>query len=187
LTPAAIDALVETIHARSGGQSRLATGAAATNLDLYQVNCTSSDALGRRDEKYLLARALQFFAPGIPQVYCVGLLAGENDMDLLARTSVGRDINRHYYQPPEVDAALRRPVVRALLDLIRFRNAHPAFNGEFAVHSASPLELSLMWRAGDAWAALDANFANRTATVRHSTAGGTASFSLATLLSRESA
>ncbi len=31
------------------------------------------------DEEYLIARALQFFAPGIPQVYYVGLLAGVND------------------------------------------------------------------------------------------------------------
>ena len=68
LTPDDIDALVETIHERSGGQSRLATGAAASNLDLYQVNCTYYDALGRRDNEYLIARALQFFAPGVPQV-----------------------------------------------------------------------------------------------------------------------
>ena len=44
-----------------------------------------------------MARAIQFFVPGIPQVYYVGLLAGTNDMELLARTKVGRDINRHYY------------------------------------------------------------------------------------------
>ncbi len=40
--------LVETIHSRSNGQSRKATGAAANNLDVYQVNCTFYDALGRR-------------------------------------------------------------------------------------------------------------------------------------------
>ena len=71
----------------SGGDSRLATGAAASNLDLYQVNCTFYDALGRDDDRYLLARAIQFFLPGIPQVYYVGLLAGRNDMELLARTT----------------------------------------------------------------------------------------------------
>ena len=75
---------------------------AANNLDLYQVNCTFYDALGRRDNEYLIARAIQFFAPGIPQVYYVGLLAGTNDMELLARTRVGRDINRHYYTPAEI-------------------------------------------------------------------------------------
>ena len=97
LSPAEIDNLVETIHQRSRGQSKQATGAAANNLDLYQVNCTFLDALGGRETDYLIARALQFFAPGIPQVYYVGLLGGTNDMELLARTGVGRDINRHYY------------------------------------------------------------------------------------------
>jgi sucrose phosphorylase len=92
LTSEEIDELVETIHVRSKGESRQATGAAANNLDLYQVNCTYYDALGRRDAEYLLARALQFFAPGIPQVYYVGLLAGTNDLVLLRRTGVGRDI-----------------------------------------------------------------------------------------------
>ena len=83
----------------------MATGAAANNLDLYQVNCTFYDALGRRDNEYLIARAIQFFAPGIPQVYYVGLLAGVNDMDLLARSRVGRDINRHYYTPAEIGSS----------------------------------------------------------------------------------
>ncbi len=77
LTPEEVDGLVETIHQRSNGESRLATGAAASNLDLYQVNCTFYDALGRRDDDYLIARAIQFFAPGVPQVYYVGLLGGD--------------------------------------------------------------------------------------------------------------
>lgn len=130
LTPEQVDQLVEGIHEHSGGTSRLATGAAASNVDLYQVNCTFYDALGRDDARYLAARAIQFFTPGIPQVYYVGALAGENDVDLLARTEVGRDINRHHYTPGEVAEALERPVVAALLALSRFRNEHPAFDGE---------------------------------------------------------
>ena len=85
IPPEELDALVERIHMNSNGQSRQATGAAASNLDLYQVNCTFYDALGRNDHDYLLARAIQFFTPGVPQVYYVGLLAGENDMALLAK------------------------------------------------------------------------------------------------------
>ncbi len=89
--------------------------------------------LGGRETDYLIARALQFFAPGIPQVYYVGLLGGTNDMELLARTGVGRDINRHYYTAAEIDAALRRPLVQKQIELIRLRNTHPAFAGEFQV------------------------------------------------------
>ncbi|NEG70600.1 sucrose phosphorylase [Bifidobacterium choloepi] len=127
-----VDRLVERIAANSDGQSREATGAAASNLDLYQVNCTYYSALAGNDEHYLAARAVQFFLPGVPQVYYVGALAGENDMELLRRTGVGRDINRHYFTPAEIDAALERPVVAALNALARFRNASPAFDGDFS-------------------------------------------------------
>ncbi|WP_315096702.1 sucrose phosphorylase [uncultured Cellulomonas sp.] len=133
LDPAQIDALVQGIHARTHGASQRATGAAASNLDLYQVNSTFYDALGGDDHAYLAARALQLFTPGIPQVYYVGALAGGNDLDLLERTGVGRDINRHRYTADELDAALARPVVAALLALCRFRNTLPAFDGDVEV------------------------------------------------------
>jgi sucrose phosphorylase len=172
LTAEEIDNLVETIHARSNGESRQATGAAANNLDLYQVNCTYYDALGRRDEEYLIARAIQFFAPGIPQVYYVGLLAGANDLDLLRRTGVGRDINRRYYRRHEIDAELSRPVVQALFDLIRFRNTHPAFAGEFGLLPSADHNIHIEWRNGDQWARLEADLKANVATVFHSASGG---------------
>jgi sucrose phosphorylase len=130
LTAGQIDDLVAGIHDHTRGESAQATGAAASNLDLYQVNATYYDALGRDDHRYLAARAIQFFTPGIPQVYYVGLLAGHDDMKLLGRTGVGRDINRHRYTADEIAADLDRPVVRALLDLCRFRNTHAAFDGD---------------------------------------------------------
>lgn len=145
LTPEEIDNLVETIHRRSRGQSRRATGAAANNLDLYQVNCTFLDALGGRETDYLIARALQFFAPGIPQVYYVGLLGGTNDMELLARSAVGRDINRHHYTAAEIDAALEHPMVQKQMELIRLRNTHPAFAGEFRVAAPEDHRIELQW------------------------------------------
>jgi len=172
LTAEEMDNLVETIHARSNGESRQATGAAANNLDLYQVNCTYYDALGRRDEEYLIARALQFFAPGIPQVYYVGLLAGANDLDLLHRTGVGRDINRHYYSRREIDSALTRPVVEALFGLIRFRNTHPAFAGEFRLLPAADYQVHIEWRNGDQWARLEVDLKATTATVFYSATDG---------------
>ncbi|SFE61199.1 sucrose phosphorylase [Paracidovorax wautersii] len=165
LPPEAIDALVETIHAHSGGQSRQATGAAASNLDLYQVNCTYYDALARDDEAYLTARAIQFFAPGVPQVYYVGLLGGVNDMALLERTRVGRDINRHHYAAAEVRDCLQTPMVRRLLALAAWRNKHPAFAGEFAVLPAAPGHLSLAWTQGAAQARLDVDLAARSAVI----------------------
>ena len=165
LAPAEIEALIETIHRHSRGQSRQATGAAASNLDLYQVNCTFYDALARDDRAYLIARAIQFFLPGVPQVYYVGLLAGENDVDLLARSRVGRDINRHHYDRAEIDAALQRPVVQDLLTLIRLRNVHPAFNGIFELQASGDDVLSLRWRNGTTWLSLVVDLAQRTLSI----------------------
>ncbi|MFG6413654.1 sucrose phosphorylase [Roseateles sp. DC23W] len=159
--PEELDALVERIHAASGDQSRRATGAAASNLDLYQVNCTFFDAMGRDETAYLLARALQFFLPGVPQVYYVGLLAGHNDMDLLARSQVGRDINRHHYDEDEIARDCERPVVRRLIELIQLRNRHPAFGGEFQVEASGDDELRLRWHGAGHWASLRVDFATR--------------------------
>jgi sucrose phosphorylase len=178
LPPADIDDLVETIHARSNGQSRQATGAAASNLDLYQVNCTFYDALGRRDPDYLIARALQLFAPGVPQVYYVGLLAGCNDMELLARTGVGRDINRHYYTPGEVDAELGRPVVRSQIDLMRFRNAHPAFGGEMRLETPEAHRLAIEWQRGADLARLEVDLSAPSAWITCSSPSGTRKYAV---------
>lgn len=170
--PEELDELVERIHAASQGQSRKATGAAASNLDLYQVNCTFFDAMGRDETAYLLARAIQFFLPGVPQVYYVGLLAGHNDMDLLARSQVGRDINRHYYGEAEIARDCARPVVRRLIELIRLRNRHPAFGGEFRVEPGGDHELHLRWQQGNAWAALRIDFATQSHELSYSDAAG---------------
>jgi sucrose phosphorylase len=150
-----IASVVETIHQRSNGESRQASGEAANNLDVSQVNCTFYDALGRSDAEYRIARALQFFSPGIPQVYYVGLLAGANDMELLRRTGEGRDINRHYYTLDEVHLESRRPVVRELFDLIRFRNTHPAFAGDFNLLPSSDRDIAIEWRNNPHWARLN--------------------------------
>ncbi|MDO4913228.1 MAG: sucrose phosphorylase [Bifidobacteriaceae bacterium] len=140
-----VDDLVNTIHKNTHGESQEATGAAASNLDLYQVNSTYYSALGCNDQHYIATRAVQFFLPGIPQVYYVGALAGVNDMGLLRETNVGRDINRHYYNTAEIDEQLQRPVVKALNALCVFRNTFPAFNGEFS-SSCDDKNLVLTWK-----------------------------------------
>jgi sucrose phosphorylase len=171
--PAELDEMVEIIHRNSQGQSREATGAAASNLDLYQVNCTFYDALARHDTQYLLARAIQFFMPGIPQVYYVGLLAGHNDMELLRQTRVGRDINRHHYSPDEVQQQLQRPVVQQLLVLIELRNSHPAFLGEFFMHPSDETTVTLSWRSAAHEVTLTVNFENLAHELRWTEAGKT--------------
>jgi len=166
LTPSQVDELVESIRLNSGGTSVLATGAAASNLDLYQVNCTYFDALGGDEYAYLIARAIQFFVPGIPQVYYVGALAGRNDVGLLQRTGVGRDINRRYYSADEVAAEVERPVVAALFALCRFRSTLSVFDGAFTfAHDEQAPVFTMRWEADDAWAQLDVCLRDRSASV----------------------
>ena len=92
------------------------------------MNTTYYSALGDNDSAYLLARAIQFFAPGIPQVYYVGMLAGSNDIELMERTKNGRDINRHYYTAEDIEKEQARPVVQKLKELMELRITHPAFS-----------------------------------------------------------
>ncbi|WP_418609648.1 sucrose phosphorylase [Pseudoalteromonas sp. US3C1013] len=164
LNASQIDNLVETMHANSNNQSRKATGAAASNVDLYQVNCTYYDALGANDFDYLLSRAIQFFAPGVPQVYYGGLFACKNDMELLASTNVGRDINRPYLDAAKIDEALNKPVVKGLIALIKIRNEHPAFAGEFTAQGGENV-CCLMWKLEQQSISLSIDFTSRTALI----------------------
>lgn len=166
-----IDDLVEGIHDATHGESRLATGESASNLDLYQVNTTYFSAVGSDPHRYLLARLIQFLSPGIPQVYYAGLLAAENDMSLLKRTGVGRDINRPYVDRQAIEAALDTEVVEHLLDLIRYRNTHPAFGGEFSLGDGEPHGLAMAWRNGDAWIEARVDFSAMQFEVRDSSGG----------------
>lgn len=161
LDEAQVAELVRSVHDNSRGTSRLATGAGASNLDLYQVNCTFFDALARDPSRYLLARAVQLFTPGTPQVYYVGLLAGSNDVELFGRTGVGRDVNRHCYSRAEIEDRLREPVVRAQLSLLKLRARHPAFAGHFAFEVSGD-RIELRWRHGGTELYLEADFGRAT-------------------------
>ena len=71
---------------------------------------------------------LPFIALGIPQVYYVGMRAGENDIELMESTKNGRDINRHYYSKDEIkDNFENRKIVNDIRDLMKFRNSNKAF------------------------------------------------------------
>lgn len=138
----------------TGGESARASNPVAWAALPHQVNSTFLSVLGEDPTAYLLARAVQLFVPGQPQLYYVGLLGGTNDMALFARSGQGRDVNRHHYSPDEVARALAAPVPRAQLGLARLRSTHPAFAGEFSHRRPGPSRLELTWRAGAASATL---------------------------------
>jgi sucrose phosphorylase len=116
------------------------------------------------DLQYLFARAIQFFSPGVPQVYYSGLLAMHNDMALLEKTNVGRDINRPYLSAETVEAQLKLPVVKGLCQLIKLRNRSSAFNGEFSVRGEGN-QLALYWENGTDEAILRLDLARQQGTI----------------------
>ena len=153
-----IERTKEDIFQYGANVKKIYNTAAYNNLDIYQVNCTYYSALGNDDKAYVIARAVQFFAPGIPQVYYVGLLAGENDLDLLERTKVGRNINRHYYSLEEIDLEVSRPVVQQILKLMEFRNTYPAFDGTFEMKECADNQIHIVRTSGEYRAELFADF-----------------------------
>ena len=141
-------ALADGIVAKGGNINRI-LGDPGDGPDVHQLNCTYFSALGEDDERYLAARAVQLFARGVPQLYYVGLLAGANDVEAVERTGEGRAINRHDYTAAEIASALERPVVQRLLELVRLRKEHPAFDGELEVTDEGHGVLRLIWIHGE--------------------------------------
>lgn len=138
----------------------MASGENSNNLDIYQVNSTYYSVLDCDDNKYLISRAIQFFVPWIPQVYYVWLLAWENDMELLTKTRIWRDVNRHNYSISEIAEQLEREVVKKLFKLIKFRNKYPAFNWDFKLYVTDNSSLKMSWKKYEYYTELFVDFVN---------------------------
>ena len=96
-----------------------------------------------------------------PGVLC-GSLAGENDMEALKNGGEGRSINRHNYTEEEIDRAVQKPMLQKLYRLMRFRNQHPAFDGNILVdQNSAGGRLHIQWKKNNAIAVLDADFGDR--------------------------
>ena len=123
-----IQNLIDTIVGRGGyvkdlhGQKNM----------YYQVNATYYSALGEEDTKMLLARALQLFMPGKPQIWYLDLFAGKNDHEAVKRAGAGghKEINRTNLTTEQMEEALKQPVVEKQLEMLRFRSTCPAFSKE---------------------------------------------------------
>lgn len=153
-----IEKVKEQMYSQGANVKKIYSSEAYNNLDIYQINTTYYSALGNNDAAYLLARAIQFFAPGIPQVYYVGMLAGSNDIELMECTKNGRDINRHYYSLSEIEKEQERPIVSELRKLMILRNSHPAFdlNGNIDINTDGS-RFSITRSYGDSRITLDAD------------------------------
>jgi sucrose phosphorylase len=161
-----IDATVECIIER-GGLTKNLYGADGKKIDYYQVNATFFSALGEDERKLRLARAIQMFMPGVPQVWYLDLFAGTNDYAAAqrGRTAGHKEINRTTLKLIDIESGLERPIVLDQLDLIRLRNTSPAFSGEMQIQDTEPHRLHISWRHPQASATLEADLRDLSFTV----------------------
>ena len=161
LEPGEMLDLADLVQRRGGNVNRILSEAHADgDVDVHQLNCTYYAALDCDDDRYVAARAIQLFARGVPQIYYVGLLAGENDHAAVVESGEGRAINRHNYSTGEVTTALERSVVQRVLELVRLRSSHPAFGGSLDVTSPSESSVRMAWTSGDDCCELEADLAS---------------------------
>jgi len=129
----------------------------------YQVNATYYSALAANPRALLLARAIQLFMPGKPQVWYLDLLAGTNDYEAMERAGEGghKEINRTNLTAADAAARLTEPVVAGQLELLRFRANSPAFawDSDIDIETPSPSQLQIRWTNGDSTAELEADLA----------------------------
>lgn len=130
-------------------------------FDVHQIRGTYYSMLDCDDRAYLIARAIQLFVPGIPQIYYVGLLAGENDLHNADHLD-GREINRHNFSVQEIEQSVKRPIVKNIMALIHFRNSHPAFEGNFSLDTCSDYEVAMSWNKQEIYTHLYANLLTST-------------------------
>jgi sucrose phosphorylase len=127
----------------------------------YQVNATYYSALGEDDAKLILARAIQIFMPGKPQVWYLDLLAGKNDYAAVEKAgpSGHKEINRTNLTLEKAFKELGEDVVLRQLSLLRFRNTFPAFgfDAKLIILDTTPGVLKLRWENHGCVATLEAN------------------------------
>lgn len=134
----------------------------------YQVNATYFSALGEDERKMLLARALQIFMPGKPQIWYLDLFAGKNDHEAVQRAgeSGHKEINRTNLSGDQIAEGLKKDVVQKQLALIRMRNTHKAFSeGAEVTISGEESSLEIRWEYDGAYAELHVNFEEGTYTI----------------------
>ena len=163
-----IEELIEKIVAR-GGRIKNLFGPDGEKIAYYQVNATYFSALWEDADKMLLARALQLFMPGTPQIWYLDLFGGTNDY-VAADSDQGnhKEINRTNLTPDQIQERINSSLVQKQLELIRLRGHHPAFNGQLELIEADDNSIEFLWTMAEDWARLSVDLEQNSFTVTHS-------------------
>lgn len=158
LEDAEIESIMNTILER-GGRVKNLYDPAGKKISYYQVNATFFSALGEDEDKLLLARAIQLFMPGIPQIWYLDIFAGKNDYAAADAGGDGghKEINRTTLSLQDIEEGLTKEIVIKQLELIRLRNTSKAFSGEVTITHESETEIDILWTHNKDTAHLKAN------------------------------
>ncbi|MFD0989314.1 sucrose phosphorylase [Mariniflexile jejuense] len=158
LEDAEIEDIMNKIMER-GGRVKNLYDPSGNKISYYQVNATFFSALGEDEQKLLLARAIQIFMPGIPQVWYLDIFAGKNDYEAGDKGgSAGhKEINRTTLTLKDVEEGLKKDIVKIQLELIRLRNTSKAFLGNIVINHTADDLIDIEWVNGIDKARLKAN------------------------------
>ncbi|MBR5340702.1 MAG: hypothetical protein IK151_02110 [Erysipelotrichaceae bacterium] len=156
-----IQKLIDTVVGRGGYVKDLH---GAKNV-YYQVNATYYSALGESDARMLMARAIQLFMPGKPQIWYLDLFAGKNDYEAMRKAGVGghKEINRSNLSLEKAKELLKEDVVSKQLELLRFRNTCPVFSEDADISiDCDEARMNITWENVRGRVSLDVDFEKET-------------------------
>jgi sucrose phosphorylase len=167
-----IEELMHLIIER-GGLVKNLYGADGKKISYYQVNATYFSALGENEQKLALARAIQLFMPGIPQIWYLDIFAGTNDYEGVEKAGKDghKEINRTTLSMENIQEGLKKEVVLQQLEMLRLRNTSKAFSGTLEFGTTDENELHLIWRNEDEIAQLKANLTTHEFSIQYTDAG----------------
>ena len=167
-----IEKIMTTIMER-GGRVKNLYDPSGNKISYYQINATFFSALGEDEHKLLLARAIQMFMPGIPQVWYLDIFAGKNNYEAADKGgSAGhKEINRTALSMHDIEQGLKTEVVNKQLEIIRLRNTSNAFSGQIEINDSEDDILNIKWSNGTSVAHLKANLKTKDFTIDYSENG----------------
>ena len=168
LEDAEIESIMNTIMER-GGRVKNLYDPSGNKISYYQINATFFSALGENEQKLLLARAIQMFMPGIPQIWYLDIFAGKNNYEAADNGgSAGhKEINRTALSMNDIEEGLKTEIVKKQLEIIRLRNTSDAFSGEVEINDFADDILDIKWTNGTSIAHLIANLNSKGFTIKH--------------------
>ena len=153
-----IETIMNTVLER-GGRVKNLFDASGNKISYYQVNATFFSALGENEQKLVLARAIQMFMPGIPQIWYLDIFAGKNNYAAADKGTSGghKEINRTTLSNKDIEIGLKKEVVLNQLKIMRLRNTSKAFLGKIEIDDSKANELDIRWTNENEFAHLKAN------------------------------